>query len=63
MPSNVPCSIMGDSEAWCFYKPTMCETMLGVEKEIEYGVGGEALADNVAIGDNVVVTYESGNGK
>jgi len=37
--------------------------MLGVEKEIEYGVGGEALADNVAIGDNVVVTYESGNGK
>jgi hypothetical protein len=39
------------------------EAMIRVEEEIEYGVRGEAIAKNVAIGDNVVMPCESGNGK
>jgi hypothetical protein len=43
-------------------KLAMCEAMLGVKEETEYGVWGKTLIDNVAIGDNVV-PCETGNGK
>jgi hypothetical protein len=34
-----------------------------MEEEIEYGVGGEAIANNVFIGDNIVVPCENDNGE
>jgi hypothetical protein len=37
------------------------EAMMGVEEEIEYGVGGKAITENVAVGDNVIMPCESGN--
>jgi hypothetical protein len=36
---------------------------LGLEEEIEYRVGGEAIFDKVSVGDNLVVPCESDNGK
>ncbi len=44
-------------------KPTTYEAMMGVDEEIEYGARGEAIAENVAIGDNVAMPCESGNGE
>jgi len=34
-----------------------------MEEETEYGDGGKAIADNVSIGDNIVVPCESDNGE
>jgi hypothetical protein len=37
--------------------------MLGMEEEIKYGLGKEAIADGVTIGDNIAMPYESRNGE
>jgi hypothetical protein len=37
--------------------------MLRLEDETLYGFGGEAIIDEVDVGDNIVVPYKSGNGK
>jgi hypothetical protein len=39
------------------------QVQLEMEEEIEYGTKGEAIVDNVFIGDNLVVPCENGNGK
>jgi hypothetical protein len=44
-------------------KPATYEAMMGVDEEIEYGARGEGIAENVAIGDNVAMPCESGNGE
>jgi hypothetical protein len=36
-------------------KLTICQAQLGLEEEIEYGVGGEAIFYRVFVGDNLVV--------
>jgi hypothetical protein len=46
-----------------FGKPTMHEAMLGVNEETKYGSKGKTLTNNDAIGDNVVLPYESGHGE
>jgi hypothetical protein len=43
-------------------KPATHQAQLGLEKEIEYGVGGEAISNRVFVGDNLV-PCESDNGK
>jgi hypothetical protein len=42
-----------------FDKPAKHEVQLGLEKEIEYGVEGEAIFNKVYVGDNLVVPCES----
>jgi hypothetical protein len=46
-----------------FYKLVAYQAQLGLEEEIEYGVGGKAIFDKVFVGDNLVVPCESDNGK
>jgi hypothetical protein len=46
-----------------FDRPTTHEAMMGVTEETKYGARGETIAENVTIGDNVVMSCESGNGK
>ncbi len=36
-------------------RPTTCQAQLEMKEKTEYGVGGEAIVDNVSIGDNVVI--------
>jgi hypothetical protein len=36
---------------------------VGMEEEIEYGLGGEVIANRVAIRDNIILPCESTNGE
>jgi hypothetical protein len=44
-------------------RPTTYQAMQNVEDETQYGVGGEAIANLVAIGDNMAIPCESNNGE
>ncbi len=44
-----------------FNRPATREAMMGIEEEIEYGARGKAIAENVVVGDNVIMPCESGN--
>jgi hypothetical protein len=37
--------------------------MLGIEEETKYGSSGEAIANGVVVGDNIVMPCESSNGE
>ncbi len=41
-------------------KPIACETMLKVEDETLYGSKGEAIANELVVGNNIIVPCESG---
>jgi len=41
-----------------FDKPAAREAMLRLEDETLYGSGGEAIVDEVAVGDNIAIPCE-----
>jgi hypothetical protein len=44
-------------------KLAACETMFILKDETSYGSRGEAIANEVVVGNNIVIPCESGNGE
>jgi hypothetical protein len=42
-------------------KPDVHQAQLGLEEEIEYGVGGKAISNKLFAGDNLAVPCENDN--
>ncbi len=67
--SQVECNQKSLAPTWqlvqldVFDRPKVHQTMLEMEEETKYGLGGEVIANGVTIGDNIVVPCESRNGE